>query len=131
MITELEKNDNRMQEIAYDILNLGEVIATLVETHNPEDKQEEIFGRIDSLSTAVSKCCKELSDKCGEGLEILFQQEVQERKQEEYKLTNAQLEQKVIDLEDYIKIQNGLLEAYKERIKISEGLKAEAIPSSN
>lgn len=131
MITELEKNDNRMQEIAYDILNLGEVIATLVETHHPEDKQEEIFWQIDSLSTAVGKCCKELTETCNLGLEILFQQEVHELKQEEYKLTNAQLEKKVIDLEDYVNIQNGLLESFRERIRLAEELKAEAIPSSN
>lgn len=79
METELQKIDNRMQEIAYDILNIGETITTLIEN---ETTRNEILWQIDSLSTAVGKCCKELTETCNEGLEILFQHEAKSIKEE-------------------------------------------------
>jgi len=123
METKLEKIDLQMNEIAYHILNLGEVILNLLEV----DIKEETLWRIDSLSKAISKNCEELTEQCNEGYEILAQLEVQKLKQEEYKFTNEQLQMIIQTHEDLIKTQNDLIESFRERDRTLKEIKADAV----
>jgi len=132
MEQELQKNNTQMEEIAYDILNIGEVISNLIEVDYTKDGYDETLWQINSLSTAVVKCCKELTETCNEGLEILFQEEAQELKQEEDKFTNEQLqmiiksrEEVIKTREDVIKTQNELIETIRETNRILKETKAD------